>query len=180
MSAIEIPSTTELPLLQAPQVPQVLEVLEELPIRVEALKNLPEAPRGSDPFYALAAAFLMSYPPNTARAYTADLKTWAQRCAEIGVHPFEARRQLGTSHDPNPQARTSKPAAPATVARRLSCLAKLYECAIADVELLTYSPWPPLAVSRPARTPPPLVSTLARSTRSSPPPRTTAPPLQHW
>lgn len=132
MSVIEIPFEAE------------LVVLEKLLIRAEALKNLPETPGGSDPFYALAAAFLVSYPPNTAQAYTADLKAWAQRCADIGVHPFEARRH----HVDNwvrhmtqtPQARTGKPVAPATVARRLSCLTKFYEYGIAYVELLTYSP----------------------------------------
>ncbi len=39
-----------------------------------------------------------------------------------------------------PQARTGKPAAPATVPRRLSCLTKFYEYGIRDVELLHYSP----------------------------------------
>ena len=122
----------------------IVEIVDDLPIHREALGNLPEAPEGSDPFFALAAAFLVSYPPNTARAYTNDLNAWAAWCAEAGVHPLQARRR----HVDNwirhmtqqPQARTGKPAAAATVARRLSCLTKFYEYGIRDVKLLHYSP----------------------------------------
>jgi hypothetical protein len=56
-------------------------------IRVEALGRLPDGPAGSDPFWRLAAAFLVAYPDSTARAYLGDLKAWAAWCADRGVHP---------------------------------------------------------------------------------------------
>lgn len=118
--------------------------LDELPINSDKLSNLPGGDLGADPFKAMAAAFLVSYPPNTARAYTNDLNAWAAWCSGSGIHPFQARR-----HDVEnwvrymrelPQRRTGKVTAPATIARRLSCLTKFYEYGIRDVELLTYSP----------------------------------------
>jgi integrase/recombinase XerD len=120
------------------------QIVDLLPIDPSKLQNLPDAPRGTDPFLALAAAFLVSYPANTARAYTNDLNAWATWCAAAGVHPFQARRHHVDDWvrfmTQQPQPRTGRPAAPATVARRLSCLSKFYEYGIRDVELLTYSP----------------------------------------
>ncbi len=40
----------------------LLQVVDDLPIDRSKLQNLPEAPEGTDPFFALAAAFLVSYP----------------------------------------------------------------------------------------------------------------------
>jgi len=112
--------------------------------RSDALANLPDAPGGSDPFWRLVAAFLVGYPDATAKAYLGDLKTWAAWCADRGVHPFAARRHhvdtwvkhLGR----DPQVTTGRPAAPATIARRLSCLSKFYDYGMREVELIEYSP----------------------------------------
>jgi len=56
-----------------------------VPWRQEGLANLPEGPGGADPFWRLAAAFLVAYPDSTAKAYLGDLKAWAGWCAERGV-----------------------------------------------------------------------------------------------
>ncbi len=42
-----------------------------------ALARLP-AGSETDPFWRLAAAFLVGYPPATARAYLSDLRAWAR------------------------------------------------------------------------------------------------------
>jgi len=113
-------------------------------IRVEALGRLPDGPAGSDPFWRLAAAFLVAYPDSTARAYLGDLKAWAAWCADRGVHPFAARRHhvdtwvkfLGR----DPQPATGRPAAPATVARWLSCLSRFYDYGMREIELIEHSP----------------------------------------
>ena len=57
-----------------------------------ALDRLPAGPAGADPVWRLVAAFLVGYPPATARAYLGDLRAWIGWCAEQGVHPFTARR----------------------------------------------------------------------------------------
>ena len=109
-----------------------------------ALARLPAGPAGLDPVWRLVAAFLVGYPPATARAYLGDLRAWIGWCAEQGVHPFTARRhhvdhwarQLATV----PQPATGRPAAAATVARRLSCLSGFYDYGLREVELLEYSP----------------------------------------
>ena len=83
-------------------------------------------------------------PAATARAYLGDLRAWIGWCAEQGVHPFTARRhhvdhwarQLAAA----PQPATGRPAAAATIARRLSCLAGFYDYGLREVELLEYSP----------------------------------------
>jgi len=109
-----------------------------------ALARLPETTGQADPFWRLAAAFLVGYPPATARAYLSDLQAWARWCGERGIHPLTARRHhvdhwarhLGTI----PQPATGRPAAAATIARRLSCLAGFYDYGLREVELLEYSP----------------------------------------
>ena len=57
-----------------------------------ALDRLPVGPAGLDPVWRLVAAFLVGYPPATARAYLGDLRAWIGWCAAQGVHPFTARR----------------------------------------------------------------------------------------
>jgi hypothetical protein len=57
-----------------------------------ALARLPETAGQADPFWRLAAAFLVGYPPATARAYLSDLRAWARWCGEHGIHPLTARR----------------------------------------------------------------------------------------
>ena len=108
-----------------------------------ALARLP-AGSETDPFWRLTAAFLVAYPPATARAYLSDLRAWARWCDGQGIHPFTARR-----HDVDawvadltrsPQSGTGRSAAPATVVRRLSCLSGLYDYGLREIELLEYSP----------------------------------------
>ena len=108
-----------------------------------ALARLP-AGSETDPFWRLTAAFLVGYPPATARAYLSDLRAWARWCNRQGIHPFTARR-----HDVDawvadmtrsPQPGTGRSAAPATVVRRLSCLSGFYDYGLREIELLEYSP----------------------------------------
>jgi len=106
-----------------------------------ALARLP-AGTETDPFWRLAAAFLVGYPPATARAYLSDLHAWARWCDRQGVHPLAARRHdvdawvAHLTHSPQPV--TGRFAAPATVVRRLSCLSGFYDYGLR--ELLEYSP----------------------------------------
>jgi integrase/recombinase XerD len=115
----------------------------ELPVDTAALDRLPGA-SDTDPFLRLAAAFLAAYPANSARAYRTDLRAWATWCATLGVHPLAARRHHADAWirhlTTEAQPRTGRPAAAATVARRLSGLAKFYDYAIHDAEVLSYSP----------------------------------------
>jgi integrase/recombinase XerD len=115
-----------------------------VPWRPEGLVNLPEGPDGADPFWRLAAAFLVAYPDSTAKAYLGDLKAWATWCAEQGVHPFAARRHhVDTrvkSIGREPQLATGRAASPSTIARRLSCLSKFHDYGMREVELIEHSP----------------------------------------
>jgi len=115
-----------------------------VPWRAEALARLPEGPVDTDPFWRLAAAFLVGYPDSTAKAYLGDLKAWATECESKGVHPFAARRHhvdawaKALGREPSPA--TNRPAAAATIARRLSCLSKFYDYGMREVELIEHSP----------------------------------------
>lgn len=97
-----------------------------------------------DPHWRLVTAFLVGYPPHSSRAYFSDLKAWYAWCAEMGVHPLSARRHhvdVWVRHlSQEPQAATGRPASPASIARRLSCLSKFYDYGIKDAELLEHSP----------------------------------------
>lgn len=108
-----------------------------------ALARLPAGVE-TDPFWRLVAAFLVGYPPATARAYLSDLRAWAGWCERQGVHPFIARRHhvdaWVTHLTQRPQPGTGRPAAPASVARRLSCLSGFYDYGLREVELLEHSP----------------------------------------
>ena len=83
-----------------------------------------------DPFWRLVAAFLVDCRrPQTRRAYFTDLKAWYAWCIARDRHPLDARR-----HDvalwarqlaEQPQA-SGKVQAPASIARRLSCLSSFY------------------------------------------------------
>jgi site-specific recombinase XerD len=113
-----------------------------------ALARLPAAAAAaggdSDPYWRLVTAFLVGYPPHSSRAYFSDLKGWYGWCAHAGVHPLAARRHhvdvwvRYLSEEPQP--RTGRPASPASIARRLSCLSRFYDYAIKDAELVDYSP----------------------------------------
>jgi hypothetical protein len=50
-----------------------------------ALARLP-AGSETDPFWRWAAAFLVGYPPATARAYLSDLRAWACWCDGQGAY----------------------------------------------------------------------------------------------
>lgn len=108
-----------------------------------ALHRLPGIP-DADPFLRLAAAFLAAYPATSARAYRSDLRAWATWCATVGIHPLAARRHHADawirSLTTSPQPATGRPAAAATVARRLSAVATFYDYAIHDAEVISYSP----------------------------------------
>ena len=94
----------------------------ELP--VDALQRLPELEAGGgDPYWRLATAFLVGYPPHSSRAYFGDLKAWYAWCAGARVHPLQARRHhvdVWVRHlSETPQPATGRPASPASIARRL-------------------------------------------------------------
>ena len=98
----------------------------------------------ADPAWRLAAAFLLGYRGHTRRAYFADIRAWYGWCAGIDVPP---PRCAAPSRGPVDRraARASAagdgpPVAAATVTRRLSCLAGLYEYAVVDAGLLEASP----------------------------------------
>jgi integrase/recombinase XerD len=110
--------------------------------RGAAVERLPGSD-GQDPYERLAVAFLLGYPPHSARAYLGDLKAWGTWCTLAGVHPFDARRHhvdawirmLATS----PLTRTAKPMAASSIARRLSAISAFYDYGI-GVEVLAFSP----------------------------------------
>lgn len=114
------------------------------PLRAEALDRLPTIDGDADPYWRLVTAFLVGYPPHSSRAYLSDLKAWYAWCAQVGVHPLAARRHhvdVWVRHlSQEPQPRTRRPASPASIARRLSCLSKFYDYGIKDAELLEHSP----------------------------------------
>ena len=132
MSAVPVPTGGRLPAVPAPDLPAT------------ALAHLPAGPDDADPFWRLVAAFLVGYPAVTATAYFGDLRAWQGWCLERDVHPLAARRHhvdTWVKHlAEQPQPRTGRPAAPASIARRLSCLSKFYDYGMREVELLEYSP----------------------------------------
>jgi len=80
----------------------------------------------------------------TATAYFGDLLAWQGWCLERDVHPLAARRHhvdTWVKHlAEQPQPRTGRPAAPASIARRLYCLSRFYDYGMREVELLESSP----------------------------------------
>jgi hypothetical protein len=112
-------------------------------LRGHALARLP-GDSSADPYWRLVAAFLVGYPPHSSRAYFGDLKAWAAWCASPGVHPLAARRHhvdTWVRHlSQVDQPATGRPASPASIARRLSCLSKFYDYGIRDAEVLEHSP----------------------------------------
>lgn len=112
-------------------------------VRPAPLDRLPGS-SDVDPFLRLAAAWLIGHPAQTATAYRRDLEGWARWCSSIGIHPLAAERHdvdAWVRHlSTQPQPRTGRPAAPATIARKLSALAGFYDFGIHDREVLTHSP----------------------------------------
>jgi len=117
--------------------------LEWLELPAEALERLPGGV-DVDPYWRLVAAFLVGYPPHSARAYFGDLKAWYGWCASSGVHPLAARRHhvdTWVRHlSQVDQPTTGRPASPASIARRLSCLSQFYDYGIRDAEVFDSSP----------------------------------------
>jgi integrase/recombinase XerD len=100
-----------------------------------AVDRLPRGELGvpeldEDPYWRLVAAFLVECRrAQTRRAYFTDLKAWYAWCIERDLHPLQARRhdvalwarQLAEVPQPSGKAQ-----APASIARRLSCLSSFY------------------------------------------------------
>jgi len=132
VSAVPVPTGGRLPAVPAPDLPAA------------ALAHLPAGPGDADPFWRLVAAFLVGYPAVTATTYFGDLRAWQGWCLERDVHPLAARRHhvdTWVKHlAEQPQPRTGRPAAPASIARRLSCLSKFYDYGMREVELIEHSP----------------------------------------
>jgi integrase/recombinase XerD len=110
-----------------------------------ALGRLPVAVGlDADPYWRLAAAFLVGYQGHSRSAYFSDLRAWHVWCTGRGVHPLAVERHhidaWITYLTEVPQPRTGRPASPATIGRRLSCLSQFYEYAVRDAELLDVSP----------------------------------------
>lgn len=112
-------------------------------VRPAPLDRLPGSPE-DDPFLRLAAGWLVGHPAKTATAYRRDLEAWARWCARLGVHPLAAERHhvdAWVRHlSTEPQPRTGRPAAAASVARRLSALSGFYDYGVHDATVLTHSP----------------------------------------
>jgi integrase/recombinase XerD len=112
-------------------------------VRPAPLDRLPGSVT-DDPFVRLMLGWVVGHPANTAKAYRRDLESWAEWCAQLGVHPLSAERHhvdlwvryLTTV----PRPRTGRPASAATVSRKLSALAGFYDYGILDAEVLTHSP----------------------------------------
>jgi site-specific recombinase XerD len=114
-----------------------------------AIDRLPRGELGvpeldEDPYWRLVAAFLVECRrAQTRRAYFTDLKAWYAWCVARELHPLQARRhdvalwarQLGEQ----PQPSTGKVQAPASIARRLSCLSSFYGYGV-EVSVLEENP----------------------------------------
>src|SRR5664279_3862597 len=97
--------------LQATRVPALPGVVAgdgaRVPWKAEALARLPEGPADTDPFWRLAAAFLVSYPDSTAKAYLGALKAWAAEGVQGRAslrRPASPRRRLGQGARPGSPA----------------------------------------------------------------------------
>jgi integrase/recombinase XerD len=118
--------------IDARQALQPLRLTDAPALPATAVDRLPRGELGvaefdEDPYWRLVAAFLVECRrAQTRRAYFTDLKAWYAWCTDRGLHPLAARR-----HDvalwarqlaEQPQSASGKVAAPASIARRLSCL----------------------------------------------------------
>lgn len=121
----------------------------EVATATDALARLPSGALGvpeldADPAWRLAAAFLMGHRGQTRRAYFNDIRAWYTWCAGRGLSPLDAQRHHVDAWiselSEQPQTKTGKPASPATIARRISCLSGLYDYAVVDAELIEASP----------------------------------------
>jgi integrase/recombinase XerD len=85
----------------------------------------------------LASRFLMQFGEATRLAYGRDLLDWSRFCRRIGVPPIRVTRPHVELYRRSLEG--GRGLAPATVNRRLSCLAGYYQRAVED-ELLVRSP----------------------------------------
>jgi hypothetical protein len=96
-----------------------------------------------DPFWRLVAAFLVEQRrEQTRRAYFNDLRGWYAWCVERELHPLAARRHdvaLWARQLAKAPQRAGKPEAPASIARRLSCLSSFYDYGV-EVDVLEDNP----------------------------------------
>src|SRR4051794_37372577 len=109
--------------------PPALPPPPELP--ASTVERLPRGELGipeldADPFWRLVAAFLVECRrEQTRRAYFNDLRAWSAWCTDRELHPLAARRHdvaLWARQLANTPQRAGKAEAPASIARRLSCL----------------------------------------------------------
>ena len=100
-----------------------------------AVERLPRGELGipeldDDPFWRLVAAFLVDCRrEQTRRAYFNDLRAWYAWCTDRELHPLQARRHdiaLWARQLAERPQRSGKVEAPASIARRLSCLSSFY------------------------------------------------------
>ena len=126
--------------------PAALPASPELP--AAAVERLPRGELGipeldEDPFWRLVAAFLVEQRrEQTRRAYFNDLRAWYAWCVERELHPLAARRHdvaLWARQLANAPQRSGKPEAPASIARRLSCLSSFYGYGV-EVDVLEDNP----------------------------------------
>lgn len=126
--------------------PAALPAPPELP--AAAVERLPRGELGipeldDDPFWRLVAAFLIEQRrEQTRRAYFNDLRAWYAWCVERELHPLAARRHdvaLWARQLANAPQRSGKPEAPASIARRLSCLSSFYAYGV-EVAVLEDNP----------------------------------------
>ena len=90
-----------------------------------------------DPVWRLAAAFVLSYrSDHTRRTYARDIRAFYSWCAQVGLYPLKVHRAHLDAYlrqlEQTPQPTTGRPAAPASVARRLSVLSGLYRYAVKE------------------------------------------------
>jgi site-specific recombinase XerD len=126
------------------------------PLRLPLAPALPAAaverlPRGElggpeldeDPFWRLVAAFLVEcMRPQTRRAYFTDLKAWYAWCTGRELHPLQACRHdvaLWARQLAEQPGASGKVQAPASIARRLSCLSSFYGYGV-EVSVLEENP----------------------------------------
>ena len=113
-----------------------------------AVDRLPRGELGipeldEDPFWRLVAAFLIECRrPQTRRAYFTDLKAWYAWCIDRELHPLQARRHdiaLWARQLAEQPGTSGKVQAPASIARRLSCLSSFYSYGV-EVGVLDENP----------------------------------------
>jgi integrase/recombinase XerD len=121
---IEVDALQPLRLPDAPALPPT--AVDRLPRGEFGVPELEE-----DPYWRLAAAFLVECRrAQTRRAYFTELKAWYAWCTKRELHPLAAcrhdvalwARQLAEQ----PRPSSGKVQAPASIARRLSCLSSFY------------------------------------------------------